>query len=48
MAAAQGKVIATGALTGSIHTPSMSPHLPVKSDETRTMLKPGGGNDFDA
>jgi uncharacterized protein (DUF849 family) len=29
MAAAQGKVIITCAVTGSIHTPSMSPHLPV-------------------
>src|SRR5436853_710395 len=29
MAAAQGKVIITSAVTGSIHTPSMSPYLPV-------------------
>ncbi|HET9350823.1 MAG TPA: 3-keto-5-aminohexanoate cleavage protein, partial [Burkholderiales bacterium] len=29
MAAAQGKVIITCAVTGSIHTPSMSPYLPV-------------------
>ena len=29
MAAVQGKVIITCAVTGSIHTPSMSPHLPV-------------------
>ena len=27
------KVIITCAVTGSIHTPSMSPHLPVTSDE---------------
>jgi uncharacterized protein (DUF849 family) len=33
MAAAQGKVIITCAVTGSIHTPSMSPHLPVTPDE---------------
>jgi len=29
MAAAQGKVIITCAVTGSIHTPTMSPHLPI-------------------
>jgi uncharacterized protein (DUF849 family) len=29
LAAAQGKVIISCAVTGSIHTPSMSPHLPV-------------------
>src|SRR6266702_8539463 len=34
MAAAQGKVIVTCAVTGSIHTPSMSPHLPVTPEET--------------
>src|SRR5437764_2480336 len=33
MAAAQGKVIITCAVTGSIHTPTMSPHLPVTPDE---------------
>ena len=33
MAAAQGKVIITCAVTGSIHTPSMSPHLPVTPNE---------------
>jgi len=33
MSAAQGKVIITCAVTGSIHTPSMSPHLPVTPDE---------------
>jgi uncharacterized protein (DUF849 family) len=33
MAAAQGKVIITCAVTGSIHTPSMSPHLPVSPAE---------------
>ncbi|MBV8441574.1 MAG: 3-keto-5-aminohexanoate cleavage protein, partial [Hyphomicrobiales bacterium] len=27
------KVIITCAVTGSIHTPSMSPHLPVTADE---------------
>ena len=31
MAAAQKKVIVTCAVTGSIHTPSMSPHLPITS-----------------
>jgi uncharacterized protein (DUF849 family) len=31
--AAKGKVIITCAVTGSIHTPSMSPHLPVTPDE---------------
>jgi uncharacterized protein (DUF849 family) len=29
MAAAQGKVIITCAITGAIHTPTMSPHLPI-------------------
>jgi crotonobetainyl-CoA:carnitine CoA-transferase CaiB-like acyl-CoA transferase len=33
MAAAQGKVIITCAVTGSIHTPSMSPYLPVTPGE---------------
>ncbi len=33
MAAAQGKVIITCAVTGSIHTPTMSPHLPVTPEE---------------
>jgi uncharacterized protein (DUF849 family) len=33
MAAVQGKVIITCAVTGSIHTPSMSPYLPVTPDE---------------
>jgi uncharacterized protein (DUF849 family) len=33
MAAAQGKVIITCAVTGSIHTPTMSPHLPVTPAE---------------
>ena len=29
MAASRDKVIVTCAVTGSIHTPSMSPHLPI-------------------
>lgn len=33
MAAPQGKVIITCAVTGSIHTPTMSPHLPITPDE---------------
>jgi len=33
MAAAQGKAIITCAVTGSIHTPSMSPYLPVTPEE---------------
>jgi uncharacterized protein (DUF849 family) len=33
MSAAQGKVIITCAVTGSIHTPSMSPYLPVTPAE---------------
>src|SRR5215212_1785327 len=33
MAAAQGKVIITCAVTGSIHTPSMSPYIPITPDE---------------
>lgn len=33
MAHPQKKVILTCAITGSIHTPSMSPHLPVTADE---------------
>jgi uncharacterized protein (DUF849 family) len=32
-AAPPGKVIITCAVTGSIHTPSMSPHLPVTANE---------------
>ena len=28
-----GKVIITCAVTGSIHTPTMSPHLPLTPDE---------------
>ena len=28
-----GKVIITCAVTGSIHTPTMSPHLPITPDE---------------
>ncbi|MGY4403684.1 3-keto-5-aminohexanoate cleavage protein [Bradyrhizobium sp. USDA 3315] len=33
---ANGKVIITCAVTGSIHTPSMSPHLPITPDEIVT------------
>src|SRR5258707_1533730 len=33
MAAAQGKVIIPCAVTGEIHTPTMSPHLPVTPEE---------------
>src|SRR6267154_1711817 len=33
MAAVQGKVIITCAVTGAIHTPTMSPHLPVTPEE---------------
>jgi uncharacterized protein (DUF849 family) len=33
MAQANNKVIITCAVTGSIHTPTMSPHLPVTADE---------------
>jgi uncharacterized protein (DUF849 family) len=33
MSAAQGKVIITCAVTGAIHTPSMSPHLPITPAE---------------
>ena len=33
MAAAQGKIIITCAITGAIHTPTMSPHLPITADE---------------
>lgn len=33
MAKHKGKVIVTCAVTGAIHTPSMSPHLPVTPDE---------------
>jgi len=33
MAAAQGKVIITCAVTGSIHTPTMSPYLPITPKE---------------
>src|SRR5687767_15122331 len=36
MAAAQGKVIISCAVTGSIHTPSMSPHLPVTPADIAT------------
>ncbi len=31
-----GKVIISAAITGSIHTPTMSPHLPVTSDQIAT------------
>ena len=30
------KIIITCAVTGSVHTPSMSPHLPVTADEIAT------------
>src|SRR5207344_563442 len=33
MAAAQGKVIITCAVTGAIHTPTMSPYLPITPEE---------------
>ncbi|MGA8051560.1 MAG: 3-keto-5-aminohexanoate cleavage protein [Burkholderiales bacterium] len=33
MAAPQGKVIVTCAVTGAIHTPTMSPHLPITPEE---------------
>ena len=33
MAAAQGKVIITCAITGAIHTPSMSPYLPITPEQ---------------
>src|SRR3979490_2069092 len=33
MAAAQGKVIITCAVTGAIHTPTMSPHLPITPEQ---------------
>jgi uncharacterized protein (DUF849 family) len=33
VAAAQGKVIITCAVTGAIHTPTMSPHLPITPEE---------------
>src|SRR3954464_10517851 len=33
MSAAQGKVIITCAVTGAIHTPTMSPYLPITPDE---------------
>ena len=33
MSAAQGKVIITCAVTGAIHTPTMSPHLPITPQE---------------
>lgn len=36
MAAPQSKVIVTCAITGAIHTPTMSPHLPVTADEIAT------------
>ena len=31
--AVEGKVIITCAITGAIHTPTMSPHLPITPDE---------------
>jgi len=36
MAATSNKVIITCAVTGSIHTPTMSPHLPISADEVAT------------
>jgi uncharacterized protein (DUF849 family) len=45
MAAPQGKVIITCAVTGSIHTPTMSPHLPITpqqiADESIAAAKAG-------
>ena len=45
MAAAQKKVIITCAVTGSIHTPTMSPHLPITprevADESIAAAKAG-------
>lgn len=35
-AAPSGKVIITCAVTGAIHTPTMSPHLPITADEIAT------------
>ncbi len=32
----RNKIIITCAVTGSIHTPSMSPHLPVTAEEIAT------------
>jgi uncharacterized protein (DUF849 family) len=36
MASAPRKVIITCAVTGSVHTPTMSPHLPVTPDQIAT------------
>jgi uncharacterized protein (DUF849 family) len=36
MARSPRKVIITCAITGGIHTPSMSPHLPITADEITT------------
>lgn len=33
MKPSRNKVIITCAITGSVHTPSMSPHLPVTPDQ---------------
>jgi len=38
MAAPQSKVIVTCAITGGIHTPSMSPHLPITARRTAERL----------
>ncbi len=40
-----GKVIISVAITGGIHTPTMSPHLPVTPDEiaTRRSMPPRRG-----
>ena len=38
MAAAQGKVIITCAITGAIHTPTMSPYLPITPEQIRIAL----------
>ena len=35
--ALRGKVVITCAVTGAIHTPSMSPHLPVTAEEIRAL-----------
>ncbi|MHA1600163.1 MAG: 3-keto-5-aminohexanoate cleavage protein, partial [Alphaproteobacteria bacterium] len=29
----QGKIVITCAITGAIHTPTMTPHLPITPDE---------------
>ena len=42
--AAKGKVIITCAVTGAIHTPTMSPYLPITPDQIASEAIANGGH----